>query len=292
MSLSQFQSSQNFDTKTLAVIEHKGYMVKEKLGEGAYGQVFKALSKDGTQLAAVKVIALLKMSEKSREKFLPREIQTLINAQHTNLIKVFDIFRANQRMYIFMEFAGNGDIHVYIRKNRGIRDTKLACKWFLQASRGLEFLHNRIYTAHRDIKTDNILLADKWIAKLSDYGFSKDCYDPDKQSITLSTTFCGTKPYESPQVLEHKPYNALKADIWSMGVTLFIMLHDRFPFPFKDTKEMLKLISQYPKSVLSKMTRKLPDSGVKFQLSMLNPKEESRASVEDLVNNEWLRSNS
>lgn len=86
-----------FDAKVSAVFEHKGYKVENKLGQGAFGVVYKAINRDG-QLAAVKVIDLTKMSERSREKYLPREINTLIDCRHENLIQVYDIFRADKKM--------------------------------------------------------------------------------------------------------------------------------------------------------------------------------------------------
>src|SRR5699024_8612530 len=124
----------------------------------------KAVNKAG-QLSAVKVIDLGKMSERSKAKFLPRELQTLIECRHENLIQVFDIFRANNKMFIFMEFAGNGDISGYAKKHKGVKED-LACKWFYQASLGLAYLHEHLHTTHRDIKLDNMLLDDHWVAKL------------------------------------------------------------------------------------------------------------------------------
>lgn len=86
-----------FEGKTAAVFEHKGYKVENKLGQGAFGVVYKATNREG-QLAAVKVIDLTKMSDRSREKYLPREIKTLIDCRHENLIQVYDIFRADKKM--------------------------------------------------------------------------------------------------------------------------------------------------------------------------------------------------
>ena len=73
---------------------------------------------------------------------------------------------------------------------------------------------------------DNVLLDASWVAKLTDFGFAKKISDKSNK-VTMSSTFCGTMPYESPQVLKRRPYNAFKADIWSMGVTIFIMLHQK-----------------------------------------------------------------
>ena len=89
------KSSGNFDPKVQAVFRHKGYRVENKLGAGAYGVVYKAVSLKDGQFAAVKVIDLTSMSENSKNKFLPREIKTLIDSRHENLIQVFDIFKGS-----------------------------------------------------------------------------------------------------------------------------------------------------------------------------------------------------
>lgn len=68
-----------------------------------------------------------------------------------------------------MQFASNGDISGYAKKNNGIKES-LACKWFLQAASGLYYLHSKLYTTHRDIKSANLLLDDTLKALLSDFG--------------------------------------------------------------------------------------------------------------------------
>ncbi len=97
MPKSRSSSRGSFDGKTLAVISYKGYKVEKKLGEGAFGIVYKATNRQG-QLFAVKVIDLNKMDTSTREKYLPREISTLIDCRHENLIRVYDIFRCNYKV--------------------------------------------------------------------------------------------------------------------------------------------------------------------------------------------------
>ncbi|XP_017490681.1 PREDICTED: testis-specific serine/threonine-protein kinase 1-like [Rhagoletis zephyria] len=179
-------SNNAFDGKTLAVIAHKGYKIENKLGAGAFGTVYKAVNRQG-QYSAVKVIDLNKMDSSTREKYLPREISTLIDCRHENLIRVYDIFRCNFKLHIFMELASNGDLAGYATKHNGFKEP-LACKWFFQASSGLAYLHNSMKTSHRDIKLDNILLDANMVA-LTDFGFAKQCYDADRHRVILSGTF-------------------------------------------------------------------------------------------------------
>lgn len=88
-----------------------------------------------------------------------------------------------------------------------------------------------------DIKIDNILLSQSWVAKLTDFGFAKEAIDSEGFTV-LSDTFCGTRPYYSPQIVLRTPYSPFKADIYALGVVLYAMMHNRFPFHFKDNKQM------------------------------------------------------
>ena len=107
--------------------------------------------------------------------------------------------------------------------------------------KAIRFLHS-LNIAHRDVKPENLLYTRKdhtGILKLTDFGFAKESYDCHTDTIIMSETFCGTEPYYSPQIVARKPYNAFAADVWAMGVTLFCMLNNKFPFHFGDSKKML-----------------------------------------------------
>ena len=176
----------SFDPKTQALFQHKGYVIEKRLGAGAFGTVYKAQHSTTNTTAAVKVMDLSKMNDSFRQKFLPRELQALIMSKHENLVQVWDIFRADNKVtgccclevhrennpktsasnlpvWIFMEFCGNGDIAEYVKKNKET-STPLMAVWFLQASHGLQFLHEKLYCTHRDIKLGHYQL--KTSAKL------------------------------------------------------------------------------------------------------------------------------
>ena len=125
---------------------------------------------------------------------------------------------------------------------------------------------------------------------MTDFGFAKQCYDDKHKCVILSGTLCGTVAYECPQILEHKKYDAFKADTWSMGVSLFIMLHDRFPFHFKDRKEMLTEIMDYPKFLRTRYVKKLPSDANSLVEQLLNPNEDERADVQVIIRSSYLRS--
>lgn len=185
------------------------------------------------------------MSKKVCEKFLPRELAALMEVKHPNAVRVYDIIKSNHRIYIFMEYAGNGDITGFVKKHKVLKEN-LAALWFTQTSEAVNYLHTVIHMAHRDIKLDNILLDEKYHCKLTDFGFADLIMDDTNINDVVSETFCGTVPYYSPQLASRQPYNPFKADVWAMGVVLYAMLHNRFPFHFQDVKKMIKEQTDYP----------------------------------------------
>lgn len=87
--------------------------------------------------------------------------------------------------------------------------------------------------------SDNILLTVEGNIKLTDFGFSLHVLE-DNHEIQLSQTWCGTRPYLSPQIVNKTPYNPFKADCWALGVVLYIQLSNKYPFHFSDRKVMLE----------------------------------------------------
>lgn len=98
--------------------------------------------------------------------------------------------------------------------------------------------------AHRDIKLENIILDDTLNPKIIDFGFST-CIEKDKK-IKI---FCGTPSYMAPEVVQRKEYRGEGADVWALGVMLFVCITGIFPFKGSTDQELYKKInsSDYPK---------------------------------------------
>lgn len=189
----------NVDLKTAVIFRRKGYRLENKLSAGAFGQVYTAKLTSGEGVRAVKVMDLNKYSEKFKEKFLPRELTVLTTVRHDNIIRVYDIFRSNHKIYIFMEFAPNGTLFDYCKRHSPLSET-LVKVWFGQLCDALYFLHSDAKIAHRDIKLDNILLDGNNVPKFTDFGFAREIKTDENGKLELCQTFCGTEPYYSPQV--------------------------------------------------------------------------------------------
>jgi serine/threonine protein kinase len=131
-----------------------------------------------------------------------------------------------------MEYCKNGELFERINKSGPLTE-KEAGKVFNQILSALLYL-KRNGLSHRDIKPENILFDDKWNAKLIDFGF---CCRLNKE---FRSTVCGTPSYTPPEIIRKQPYDPELVDVWSLGVTLYVMLAAQFPFDGRDTEHWKK----------------------------------------------------
>jgi PREDICTED: similar to CG14305-PA, isoform A len=286
--MSKKKEKAQLDPRTEAVFKHKGYKVTDKISEGAFGKVYNAIRVKENEKCAVKVMDLEKCSEKFRMKFLPRELTVLMQARHANIIQIYDIFRANNRIYIFMELAPNGTIADYLKAHGPLTEKK-AREWFTQIVEALHFLHQDLGIAHRDIKVENVLFGKDFQCKLTDFGFARTCFEGEAGYLKLSETYCGTEPYYAPEIIQREPYNPFLTDVWAAGVVLFAILNNKFPFRFNDLKVMLK--DQYSRAykwrqgVEENTSKECKD----LMSKMLEPDSKKRINLPQVLEHSWIK---
>ncbi len=148
-------------------------------------------------------------------ELLENEIKVLKTCDNRNIIKLYDIKKTANNFYLIMEFCNEGDLSVYLKKNRTLPEDQ-AIEYFVQIMNAFRTLtHNKIM--HRDFKLANILLHDGEI-KIADFGFSKLLTNEE-----FTETMLGSPLNMAPEVLGGTQYN-MKADIWSIGVVFYEML--------------------------------------------------------------------
>lgn len=236
------------------------YKIIKILGEGSYGSVYlaeKKFSQNGPEFVAIK--KFLMRDKKSYQSF-KNELKILKNIKSDYLIKILDYYKDSSYMYMVMEYAPNGDLEQYIRsvfKNKKKVDFKFLDSIIYQVTEGLNILHkNRII--HRDIKTSNILIFDKNIVKIADFGVSKML----ENNKLLANTSIGTPYYMSPEIINGKPYN-YSVDFWALGCLIYNYLTNKYPFEasnitllckkiIKGEYDMSKIHEKY-KSIIKKL---------------------------------------
>ena len=133
-----------------------------------------------------------------------------------------------------MQNAGKQSLAGIFRKERTITEM-VAKRYFKEIIEGVAYCHEQ-GISHRDLKPQNILIDDKGRVKLIDFGFSAS-------SKILLNQFCGTPAYMCPEIVKKLAYNGAKADIWALGIILYLILVGHFPFRAGNQPELNRLIT-------------------------------------------------
>ncbi|GAB9477973.1 hypothetical protein Gpo141_00015188, partial [Globisporangium polare] len=136
---------------------------------------------------------------------------------HENLVRCYESFVSQGRLILVMEYCPDGDLltHIQSLASQALAQQD-ALTYFRQILLGVQFLH-QLGLAHRDLSLENVLLKDG-VCKVSDFGLSTDA------DRTCRGALVGKAYYMAPEVVAGEPYDPTKADVWSLGIVLFIML--------------------------------------------------------------------
>ncbi|XP_010305489.2 testis-specific serine/threonine-protein kinase 6 [Balearica regulorum gibbericeps] len=260
-----------------------GYSLGHTLGEGSFSKVKAATSNKYKGPLAIKVVDRRRAPPVFAYKFLPRELSIVRKIRHPNIVRIFELIEVcNGKLYIVMEAAAT-DLLQLVQQLGKLPCVPKARDIFAQVVGAVRYLHDR-NLVHRDLKCENVLLtANGQRAKLSDFGFSKEANSyPD-----LSTTFCGSAAYASPEVLMGMPYDAKKYDMWSLGVMLYVMVTGYIPF---DDTHIRSMPQRQKKGVLyPEGLPPLPEPCQALIAQLLQFSPASRPSVGQVAKNSWLK---
>ncbi|CAD5121619.1 unnamed protein product [Dimorphilus gyrociliatus] len=263
-----------------AVLAKQGYYVKQTIGSGSYSKVKLAVDYDNKRkLVAIKIIDRQKAPKDYQDRFLPRELSIWSSLRHPNLVNLHRYFESNQKVFMILDYGINGDALEYIQKKGAISERN-ACRWFRQTISAVGYMH-ALDIAHRDLKLENLLLNKTWDIIVCDFGFVKD------DCKSLSSTFCGSKSYAAPEILLGNPYLPKKADVWALGVILYIFITGQMPFSeAKGTKSILNeqrsLINNFPKC------QKIPSLVRDLVRNLFTYDFYKRPEIEAIWSNNWI----
>uniref|UniRef100_A0A8C9M3L0 non-specific serine/threonine protein kinase n=1 Tax=Panthera tigris altaica TaxID=74533 RepID=A0A8C9M3L0_PANTA len=258
------------------------YSTLSPLGSGAFGFVWTAVDREENKEVVVKFIKKEKVLEDCwiedpKLGKVTLEIAILSRVEHANIIKVVDVFENQEFFQLVMEKHGSGlDLFAFIDRHPGL-DEPLASYIFRQVSRllvsAVAYLRSKSII-HRDIKDENIVIAEDFTIKLIDFGSAAYL-----EKGRLFHTFCGTIEYCAPEVLLGNPYvRGPELEMWSLGVTLYTLIFEENPFC--ELEETMEAVIHPPYLVSEDLMNLL--SG------LLQPIPEQRTTLEKLVTDPWV----
>jgi len=213
----------------------KKYELGKVLGTGAFSEVKLAINKQTKEKFAVKIIDKSKC--KGKENMIDTEISILSKVHHENIVRLYDLYQIDNKIYLIMELVTGGELFDDIVR-RGKYTESDAAKIVQKILLAIDYLHG-MGIAHRDLKPENLLLSDKsknGKVMISDFGLSKIFNDEE-----VMKTACGTPGYVAPEVLKRQGYGK-EVDLWSIGVITYILLCGYPPFYDQNNVELYKQI--------------------------------------------------
>jgi len=251
--------------------------VLEKLGEGSYGSVFKAMHKESGQVVAIKQVPV----DTDLQEII-KEISMMQQCDSPYVVKYYGSYFKNTDLWIVMEFCGAGSVSDLMKiRNKTLTEEEIACilKYTLK---GLEYLHLR-RKIHRDIKAGNILLNAEGHAKLADFGVAGQLTD----TMAKRNTVIGTPFWMAPEVIQEIGYDCL-ADIWSLGITAIEMAEGKPPYADIHPMRAIFMIPTKPPPVF-KDADKWSKEFLDFVSKCLVKSPEDRATATQLLQHAFIQ---
>ncbi|KAE8709089.1 CBL-interacting protein kinase 18 [Hibiscus syriacus] len=250
------------------------------LGQGTFAKVYYGRNITTGQSCAIKVIDKEKIMKGGLIDQTKREISVMRIIKHPNVVRFYEVMASKSKIYFVMEYVRGGEL--FNKATKGKLKEDVARRYFQQLVAAVDFCHSRgVY--HRDLKPENLLLDQNGNLKVSDFGLSA-LTESRRQDGLLHTT-CGTPAYVAPEVINKKGYDGAKADIWSCGVILYVLLAGFLPFHDQNLMEMYKKICRGD----FKCPNWLPPEVRKLLSRILDPNPNQRITTVKLMKNIWFK---
>ena len=251
------------------------YEFKKDIGEGNFGKVKLGIFKPTGEEFAIKVLNKEKIRKKMKNLAL-RENEIITKLNHINIVLVYCIIDTKEDFYIIMEYCKLGELFDYIVKYKRLEEDE-SCNFFYQLINGVEYIHSQ-GIAHRDLKPENLLLTEKKILKIIDFGLSHEFEEEE-----FLKTKCGSPSYAAPEIISKPNYNGFKIDIWCCGIILYAMLCGYLPFDGDDDGENNNVkLFQNILECEPELPDFLSDMSKDLIMSILNPDPDKRITIEQI----------
>ncbi|MCP4902959.1 MAG: protein kinase [bacterium] len=252
------------------------YQQVKLLGVGGMGEVFLARHRTG-RMVALKVV---KLNDANLAARFMREVRTMRTARHPNVVALIDngVDHLTGNPFLVLEYAPLGSLDDLLESKNGSLAPLEAAEHILQALEGLCYVHEK-GIVHRDIKPENILLTrddDGSVrAKVADFGLAREFTKVGGSILTQIGTPMGTMFYMPPEQVLNAHGVREPADIYAMGVSLYMLLTDRFPFAFPSPGDIRRFLADNKYGIV------LPQEAMKVLLGSAETRHPFNMIVDD-----------
>ncbi|EKF28042.1 serine/threonine protein kinase, putative,protein kinase, putative [Trypanosoma cruzi marinkellei] len=258
------------------------YELGKTLGSGNFSKVKIGRDIETGKEWAIKIIDKEQLVRERMEEQLKREIAVMKMLHQPNIIELREVMQTTNHIYLVLELVTGGELFDRIAAAKRF-DEPTARHYFHQLIAGIHYCHTH-GIAHRDLKPENLLLDANDTLKISDFGLSNLHYGNSPGKGTMLQTVCGTPNYVAPEVLKERGYDGVKADIWSCGVVLFVMLAGYLPFDDENVNALFTKIERGE----YRMARHFSMESRDLISRMLAVDPSKRATVEEIMHHPWF----
>jgi serine/threonine protein kinase len=226
------------------------YCYVRTIGSAASSVVLLVQDRQGEQYAA-KVVKRDSLCETNLEYF-EREVRLLQFIHHPNIVRLSEVVYEKDNIILIMEYCEHGDLFDHLGAKGALPLSRLR-SFIYQLLKALQCLHEKGF-AHRDLKPENILVCSDACIKVADFGLARPI-----PTNGMMSTICGSLHYMAPEILQERPYDGPKADMWSLGIIVHAMALNQLPWHAQDDagliREILSSVISYPPTLLPEVAQ-------------------------------------
>ncbi len=238
-------------------VEFEGYQILEELGQGGMGAVYKALHTKLDRVVAIKILTRGRSGDQRAIARFEREMKAVGRFDHPHIVRAYDAREIGSAPVLIMEFVEGMDLGRLVRRI-GPLPMAEACELVRQACLGLQYIHEQ-GLVHRDLKPSNLMLTRQGTVKILDLGLARFHFEQSEEEMTNSGQAMGTADYMAPEQASDSHAVDIRADIYSLGCTLYKLLAGCAPFEGSQYKGTFEKMTAHVQQSAPPIANLLPE---------------------------------